>query len=1171
MPEFASPIDECLPNLMDACVFVGIDQNGDNGKSKLRETLHRWKDCHKPTVSLPRNEVCDDFPKRRLMQRILKSNSDVQATPKTDSSPVDALFASHSSFGVADLGATKTVIGSDNLVDLMNNLHPQVRDKIERCPCQITFRFGNHGTLQSQHALIIPFSGFRLKVAVVPGATPFLLSNTLLRAIGAVIDTDRKRLWSSQLQRSIPLHLTSKGLFLMDLNDLVKPEEVSSKDPSVEPIETHMTIEENHHKPKGERLVGESQFCPLQSEISESSCETTMKIGIEKPEESPKVPEPISPHESVAPELQKSRVLTTEHSGSRSFAGSFKYPFKTQHGVGSTIEESPGPGECGAPRSFSPSTGRSSPREDRFRTETSREKFRVGVEQRSSLDHMGTSALRLLDQGSPSQAGPLCGTGRKGRATRKSNPCEGGSARSEHQGVWEELPSQAQISTNTADRDDANSGRSTGRRGGLIRDGSQPVGSKSTARCSTPRSSHAQSGECIATSDLAPGGSGTEATGETCCPIDLIFQTLHAAGDVSGDCSPSIAPEACKERHRFQQLVDQYQREFNLIRTSHHKTVQSKPIELLEVFCSSQSTLTHQCQQLGHRAVRFSQEQGDLQSRDGRRLLFETLIQTTPRNVWFSPTCGPLSGWSNLNGSKSIEAWDKLQALRLNHLEQVALGIVLLRYQLENSHHFHWEQPATSMMFRLPYLKEPFYYTLLIDLDMCVAGDLKDPENGKPIKKGLHILTTSTSFHAEMQGLRCCGNHPEHQTIEGSVHFKGQLMNRSKYTELYPRKFARKVARILCSQKILKEKPIDCDRNPSMTLAAADHPLPDSKRRRLAARPKPVRTQPIADDQPQQKRVRLGSKQTVLSKTELWSQLFDKVNLLLPRVGRRAINQPEIVAQIQGLLPEKEIKHVMACKGTSRTIAPPKEIAVGEAPYRLGVYLERHSGNLLIDEEWESWESLSHRNRQLIRPSPECRINITVFAANPVDNPATLPDKSFQPEMIIPQSSPERISQAPEVSVSSLSPSQFADLNNGQQSESFKKLSKEEQIALLRSHKNLGHPSPDRLSTVLRQQGFRPEIVRATMELQCSTCQAQVQPKHARPSTLKDDLDFNDRISIDGLSWTNKNGASFHIYHVIDWATSFHTATIAPSRNTDDMIQALIQLWFQWAGAPGSC
>lgn len=254
--------------------------------------------------------------------------------------------------------------------------------------------------------------------------------------------------------------------------------------------------------------------------------------------------------------------------------------------------------------------------------------------------------------------------------------------------------------------------------------------------------------------------------------------------------------------------MDQYQREFNLIRTSHHKTVQSKPIELLEVFCSSQSTLTHQCQQLGHRAVRFSQEQGDLQSRDGRRLLFETLIQTTPRNVWFSPTCGPWSGWSNLNGSKSIEAWDKLQALRLNHLEQVAPGIVLLRYQLENSHDFHWEQPATSMMFRLPYLKEPFYYTLLIDLDMCVAGDLKDPENGKPIKKGLHILTTSTSFHAEMQGLRCCGNHPEHQTIEGSVHLKGQLMNRSKYTELYPRKFARKVARILCSQKILKEKPM---------------------------------------------------------------------------------------------------------------------------------------------------------------------------------------------------------------------------------------------------------------------------------------------------------------------------------------------------------------------------
>ena len=216
------------------------------------------------------------------------------------------------------------------------------------------------------------------------------------------------------------------------------------------------------------------------------------------------------------------------------------------------------------------------------------------------------------------------------------------------------------------------------------------------------------------------------------------------------------------------------------------------------------------------------------------------------------------------------------------------------------------------------------------------------------------------------------------------------------------------------------------------------------------------------------------------------------------------------------------IKHVVACKGTNRTIAPPKEIAVGEAPFRLGVYLERNSGNILIDDDWEHWESLSHR--QLLRPSPACRINITVMAANPDAVPAR--STNFQPRLdnSEPNIASETMPATPEVSSASMSQSQIADLNNENQSIAFKSLSKDPQTMLCRAHKNLGHPSSDRFGTVLRQQGFRPEIVKAAMELKCSTCLAKVEPKHARPSTLKDDLDFNDRISIDGLEWTNKHG-----------------------------------------------
>jgi hypothetical protein len=93
-------------------------------------------------------------------------------------------FASHGSFGIVDLGATKTVIGSKLVPELLNSLDPSIRSQVTRCPCVVTFRFGNHGILQRQQALVVPISGLLLKVAVVPGSTPFLLSNILLRALG---------------------------------------------------------------------------------------------------------------------------------------------------------------------------------------------------------------------------------------------------------------------------------------------------------------------------------------------------------------------------------------------------------------------------------------------------------------------------------------------------------------------------------------------------------------------------------------------------------------------------------------------------------------------------------------------------------------------------------------------------------------------------------------------------------------------------------------------------------------------------------------------------------------------------------------------------------------------------------------------------------------------------
>ena len=155
------------------------------------------------------------------------------------------------------------------------------------------------------------------------------------------------------------------------------------------------------------------------------------------------------------------------------------------------------------------------------------------------------------------------------------------------------------------------------------------------------------------------------------------------------------------------------------------------------------------------------------------------------------------------------------------------------------------------------------------------------------------------------------------------------------------------------------------------------------------------------------------------------------------------------------------------------------------------------------------------------------------------------------------------------IEVPELTESQNSDLNNPKQDDAFRRLPKDEQIALLRAHRNLGHPSPERLSTILRQQGFRAEVARAALQLRCSVCLESSQPKGNRPSTLRDDMDFNDRVSVDGFTWANSKGKNFHVYHIVDCATSFHSAAIAPSRGSEEAINTIINLWFSWAGAPG--
>ena len=145
-----------------------------------------------------------------------------------------------------------------------------------------------------------------------------------------------------------------------------------------------------------------------------------------------------------------------------------------------------------------------------------------------------------------------------------------------------------------------------------------------------------------------------------------------------------------------------------------------------------------------------------------------------------------------------MQAFERIQSRRHLHLVDLALGIVLLRFQIQHHNHFHWEQPSRSLMFRNPVVKEMLEKTQCAQFDMCIMGDLQDPVSGLRMKKGLQVMTTSQRMYKHLHGNTCPGTH-DHQQIEGSTWYQGQSIARTKYTERYPRKFARGVARTMMS------------------------------------------------------------------------------------------------------------------------------------------------------------------------------------------------------------------------------------------------------------------------------------------------------------------------------------------------------------------------------------
>ena len=299
-----------------------------------------------------------------VMSPVEKFTKDTQKHACQNEHPV--CFATYDAYGVLDLGASKTVIGSNHVASLIRSLDEDSRAKLSRCSCQITFKFGNQGTLTSQQALIVPIGQLRLKVAIVEGDTPFLISNTFMRAIRAQIDCFAHRLTSPQLKHDVQLELTPRGLFLVNLNDIIKAaaDNTCAESPPTKLVrETFLTASEGQDDEKLSK--SQCQQNPSKPMSSKKSADTEKAVGI--------VDKPVQPVPPSGDVNAESAENIDHHSENLVQDPAFEVQsdqVQPCHGlIDQSAEESPGRDASGVDRSQRSDPCGSVKGEDRIRTE----------------------------------------------------------------------------------------------------------------------------------------------------------------------------------------------------------------------------------------------------------------------------------------------------------------------------------------------------------------------------------------------------------------------------------------------------------------------------------------------------------------------------------------------------------------------------------------------------------------------------------------------------------------------------------------------------------------------------------------------------------------------------------------------------------------------------------
>ena len=232
-----APLSSCHVSVQDCFSLIHINWNNPSLKSRMKVCVHNMlQKMRLPKKSNPDNQPAKQpMPSAQAELPVTCQSHDSCSQPARMEN-VEVLPSLHAlqvaedtmSHAILDTGASRCVIGSQILNQLLQRLPKDVRSTVQQKPSQIKFRFGNNQTLTSKYRVLVPLNGSShervwLRVEVVDGMTPFLFSKRAFKQLGGILDSTRDVCTFTRLQKSFELSTNSTGLYLLDMLDFCQP------------------------------------------------------------------------------------------------------------------------------------------------------------------------------------------------------------------------------------------------------------------------------------------------------------------------------------------------------------------------------------------------------------------------------------------------------------------------------------------------------------------------------------------------------------------------------------------------------------------------------------------------------------------------------------------------------------------------------------------------------------------------------------------------------------------------------------------------------------------------------------------------------------------------------------------------------------------------------------